>query len=289
MKKVIALSSSQIAVFHQCPQKWNYLCAQELGPPIPFTKPAPDKGTVIHAVLEKYYRLRFTDVGAAMKSISDKWEFEPSTDPKKESPVEAWNRRTPEEQTFLRSLMLQYAAVKSITGDFTPLTQESVELGFSSIIYEDDDWIFALEGRIDLLAADSQISERRKMVDHKAQVKAERLYLRRPQFQTYCLASKTSTLIVNYIRLHKEMQSRTFERDAITFSKSDMDYWRDYLVRAVFGKIARWEIEKDHGACGGAMDKYPCIFSDVCYEQDSEIAQRILAQRFVKVEGRRSW
>lgn len=284
MKTIISLNSSQIKQFLSCNMFWNLRSAQGLGTINETRKDALDWGTLVHYVLEHYYRARWKSDG--LEEATEAMKFRDKRVPKDDtlSINDIWNLY-PDKQEFLLTRMKQYLGMKAMMGrDWRPKYENAVELGFSTSIYEDDTFIFALEGRIDLLESEGAI------VDHKTQSRLSFLSLHRPQFYVYCLGAQTDRFIINYFMLTEKFESKwTFRVEGDTYRKSVLDYYRNYLITNVFAKIAQWKIEKNHGACAGVYDANECMYTSHCFEPSEEVAESILRHKFVKIQPRRSW
>jgi len=278
MKTIISLSQSQISEFLRCPQLWNLHTAQNWGKPEQDERYYLDEGTIVHAFLEHYYR-DSTPLGNIPSKftgeVKEIWRDFDVTDKYKERPAHLT-------KDFLFERIKLYVMGKMMRGDWRA-RENGVEVGFSTVIYEDDQFVFVIEGRIDLITTDNCI------VDHKTQSRWANLYMRKVQFVTYAMATGLSHVIANYIMLTKEVNAQTFRTDLVSFSKAELEYWKNYLIEWVFWKIARWEIWQNHGACGGTYDSWPCMFEKVCWEQNEEMRARILRHNFVKIEEHRSW
>src|SRR5215471_8255241 len=176
MKKLtLVLDSSQLSSYDECNRRWNYSSNMLIVPAQVDRKVVMDQGTLGHLYLEKYYESiingrtktqamqdMFTlDVDNIVCAVcknrvgqckGTEHEFKPLP-----------NTLTKAERMVVREKLELYCYTYIAKEDIIPQTSE---IGFSERIYEDDENLFVLEGRIDLLAkyAGSDI-----VVDHKFQ------------------------------------------------------------------------------------------------------------------------
>src|SRR6266446_5275257 len=150
-KYVLALDASQIKSFDgECQLMWAYLYRENLRL-VGADTSAMNKGTIIHFLLENFYKLLAKSVErreAAQASIEI---FQTNI---KERPEVSFGFDK-DLLNFLCQRFSQYVynyagrdLIPAINLDNNAI---AVELGFSKILYEDEDVLFLLEGRIDLL------------------------------------------------------------------------------------------------------------------------------------------
>lgn len=285
-KTIITLNSSQIKQFVTCPMAWNLRSAQSLGLHSEGRKPALDWGTLTHYVLEHFYRGRFE--GNGLIEATEAMKFRDKRIPKDDelSIAQIWDLY-PEKQEKLRERYMQYCMSKAMEPNhWKPKSSDHVEVGFTTVIYEDDQFIFVLEGRIDLLIA-TILGD--TVIDHKTQSRLEFLSLTKLQFPVYCLGAQCPNIIVNYVMLTDKFDKYTFRTDGTTYSKAQLDWYREWLVKEVFWKVAKWQIEKKLGSCSGTYDSQECMYKSYCWEPSEEMAERILRHKYVTIKTRRSW
>lgn len=163
-----------------------------------------------------------------------------------------------------------------------PHSPDHVEIGFSKKIYEDNERLYILEGRIDFMG---QIADNVPIgwADHKWQLRETSLYLKTIQFRNYAMILECPLGVVNYVRLAKKFEKgKTFERAIISFSKMEMNWWRDRvielfrrvevattggLIESNFPEKWQWYQENDslrhRSACSGKFG-YPCQYTPIC-------------------------
>jgi hypothetical protein len=258
----IALDSSQLSTYLKCNEKWNLSGRQHLRLSGAATGPL-DNGTVFHKLLELYYIERFTSnvYDSAQEALT---KFLASEEAKLvDEPT----------RLFLVSRFRDYIIFYS-QSDFQPLRIDgipSIELGFSSVFYEDNHRKFILEGKIDLLTS---YREDLSFVDHKTQGHAMQIYPYTPQFLTYAMVTKSKKAVINIIRLHKEVTKDTFIRVPITFADHQIERWKQTVMKVfveIYAVLIRAEatgqdpiFNQNQGECGGAFNSNPCPFTSLC-------------------------
>lgn len=303
-KIALVLDSTQISAFCECPRIWhygyikNYTIARA-----PKHKSRPIvMGVLAHRYLELYYKalangtsqtyaidhaLAFNhetvcecghtvkehqsvvfqgveESGCGVPSCDcDAYKHEPF--PLEAVDIELVRKR-------IREYVYRYS-----NGDFRPLSPESVELGFSHRLFESEDRIYILEGKIDVLGYLFQ--QQLGFVDHKSQLRQSDLYKKSIQFRNYALAADLRMGLINYIRFTKKADETTYHREIISFTKPELDWWAgrvikiydkiyDMLMKANAADNDFWqsdESEPNWSACSGKFG-YNCEFTDLCEE-----------------------
>jgi hypothetical protein len=152
-----------------------------------------------------------------------------------------------------------------------------VEVGFSHLLYEDDQRLYILEGRIDLIGSIAANCPD-GWADHKFQMRARDLYLKSIQFRNYSMVLEKAIGVVNYIRFTQKLEigrnvkNPTLKRDLISFSRAEMLWWKSECI-SMFSKVENYvnhegEYMERHsgrnwGACSGKFG-YPCDFTPLC-------------------------
>jgi hypothetical protein len=161
-----------------------------------------------------------------------------------------------------------------------------VEQGFSYELLNDRDYLFVLEGRIDLIGT---ISNQLIWMDHKFQGRRHDLYKKNIQFRNYSLATNLTMGIVNYIRLHKEVTKDTLQRDIVSFGPRERMLWREELIE-IYKHIAadRAYARKNRGACAGRFG-IPCEFTKICEESELVTIEAVKNTYYKKREEWKPW
>lgn len=278
---VLALDASQISQYLHCPRSWYFRYHKGLTR-AGLKRTALDKGSLVHQLCDLYYNLRAMNPGVpamvhgtAVINLIKNWK-------------NTFNL-SKEDTEFLCMRFFQYVATY-MAHDFIPVTKSglpSVELGFSKVLHEDENVLYVVEGRIDLIA---DFGGFRHFVDHKTQGQAKALYQYCPQFLTYAWATGLQRGMINYFGLQKEMTKDTFRRQAIFFPAWKLKEWERKMV-AVFDSI-RIDLENpdflpfnaatmNQQSCGGAFNSAPCMFTQLCETASSAMRQSMEAQNYV--------
>lgn len=294
-KKSLILDSTQIAEFLLCPRMWHYKYSMKLTSHFSKRVNVPmQQGSLGHKYLERYYKnlgSRITPHKAMSAAINE-------LNPEEESNGEI-TLQMPEIQQVKDSLW-NYFFCYQAAGDFEIEKPEQVELGFSEKIYEDDDKLFVLEGKIDLLRPIFR-GNQLGFADHKFQTRKHDLYRRNVQFKNYALVTKTAVAMVNYIRLTKKVDETTFDRQMLTFGPMDHEAWRGRLI-GIFNRVLNklevanvdplfWQTmgsEPNWAMCSGQYG-YECEFTNVCEETSPHAALVVLNSNFVTKQEWKPW
>lgn len=154
------------------------------------------------------------------------------------------------------------------SNDIIPDSPESVEVGFTHKLYEDDFVLYALEGRIDILGSLQGIP---LITDHKFQTRVHNLYQKSIQFRNYSLAARRPTVLINYIRLHKAVIEDTLVREVVSFNPMEAAAWKIEL-KGIYDRLAAEKLNLinygiplplNRAACKGQYG-YPCEFTKLC-------------------------
>lgn len=318
-KQTLNLDSSQIATFLDCPRKWYRSYIQRLthvsGPP----KEAMVMGTYGHALLDIYYKELARNGGDTYEAFKKAEPFEPELslhcrncdkvrgnhftknlycqEPYDfQDELKTFNPApfplTLESRKLVKKRFEQYTLQYSAVKDIIPTSPDHVEVGFTHLLYEDDYYLFTLEGRIDLLGTLQGVP---CIMDHKFQMRQNPLNSRAIQFKNYSLVTDIDMFVINYIRLTKEINQTTFQRQLTSFTKPFRELWRLQLI-AVFKRIARaikeseenpyyWltsDSEPHWSSCDGKYG-YTCEFIPLC-EEPTLVEQKIQNLYHIKEE-----
>lgn len=276
----LALDASQINEYLTCPRMWHYRYNRNLVRAGRKTK-ALDKGTIIHQLADLYYNLRSMDPSKPhLTHCSSVIELLKAQKIKLSL--------TKEELEFLAMRFFQYA-VRYSNGDIKPKTKHgvpAVEMGFSKILRDTPDYLYVVEGRIDLIGSYAGVE---MFMDHKTQAQAKDLYQFCPQFLTYAWATELNRGMINYIGLQAEMTEKTFRRQLINFPKWKVHEWERTMIN-VFDEI-RIDLETEkwletspyamnQHACGGAFNSSPCMFTQLCETANENLKESIIKQNY---------
>lgn len=254
MKQTVILDSTQISAFLECERIWQFAYRENLtltaaAPKIPMAQ-----GTYGHKLLELYYKAKASGCDTTAARLTA-LEFKlPEDFPFKQDSPEA---------QIVRKRFNEYIFTY-LKGDITPINSEAIELGFSHKLYEDEYYLFILEGKIDLIG---EIHGIKCFMDHKFQARRHDLYSKSVQFRNYALVTGYNTAVINYIRLTKEVTGETYQRSLASFTSHEMRCWKDALI-GIFRRVADSIYEQpkpNWSACSGKYN-YNCEFTSLCEE-----------------------
>jgi PD-(D/E)XK nuclease superfamily len=170
-----------------------------------------------------------------------------------------------------------------------PTKDPLIEKGFSYKLFENRDFLFVLEGRIDFMgtAPDGTVL----WMDHKFQFREHTLYSKSIQFRNYALATGLNLAVINYIRLHEKITKQTFVRQPLSFSSLEMRHWKEELI-GIYMRIAREVREgvflQNRQSCSGSWGR-PCQFTPLCEEYNPVIREAIRKRDFTTKKEWRPW
>lgn len=266
----LAVDSSQIVQFLQCEQSWQYSYQKNITHKYQLTE-AMDWGTIFHGMLERYYEalIQGKNWGEAQE-----WAFADLTSKRK------LFKLNDEDFVFIKTRFCQYA-MTYMQNDFIPLRSER---GFSIPIYESDDFYFVLEGRIDLIAM-TQDRETKLVLDTKTQEREYLYYPRSIQFKNYALATGLNHCVINYIRWHKDLKPKTFERQSVYFSNKYLMDWKQELI-SIFFKMAHaiitQQYKKNLATCQNAGWGKPCQYVELCDEKNLNVRNGLIQINYME-------
>ena len=309
-RQTLVLDSSQISTLLECEERWRLEQQEQL---IHINKSCPAEtnrpndpiaaGSLGHKYLEIYYRtLGMTSDQTESAKVA--LAFDPDAADGNDShsfPLDL-ELRAKVKKRFCDYLLVYAArdyAVKtarrsaigldengdlSDTFEYIPL----VEQGFSYKLFESPEYLFVLEGKIDLIA---EAGGQDLYVDHKFQFRERELYKKSIQFRNYALATGLDLGIINYIRMTKDIGPKTFVRQPISFSALERRLWKQQLIGIYIElakKIQRGELIQNFGACGGKFG-YECEFTPICEEWNPDTKRAVKARDFTKRKEWKPW
>ncbi len=292
-RQVLIADSTKITAFLECPEYYNLKHNQCLGTDTEVDEPIM-AGTFGHKLLDLYYSNLHLGIEKASEAAL---AFEP--------PAEF--NLSKELVSLIRERFNLYWMTYS-RNDIKPLTKrvhqitflvdyqdESrsgmypkdtypnialVEQGFSYSLLDTKEYLFVLEGKVDLIGEVS-----------KFQFRKRDLYNKSIQFRNYSLALDISMAVINYIRLHKAVEKDTLKRDLISFSPQERRKWKEELTET-FIKMARAKkqrfYERNRSSCPGQFG-YKCEYTPICDEIDPLVQVAIKENKYKKIEEWKPW
>ena len=280
-KKITTLNSTAIVHFLECPRKYNYASVQALAPKGVFSE-AMGKGEIFHHLICKYWQLKLEKHPKPFLAITEELR----------NKREEFAYISNEDLDFLRQRFFAYSIFWE-SDPARPLVMEgklAIEIGFSVKIYEDDENIFILEGRLDRIATQQGIDF---LLDHKTQSRKSTYHWRRPQFMNYILGAQIqgmpiNKLMVDYIGLQQTIGKDTFRRDMFQYPPSAIKEWHNYIIERIFKPVSLGKITfKERGSCEGTYS--PCTYNDLCDAPSDRAESELIELKFERREPHRSW
>lgn len=277
-KFTLALDASQINAFMECPSMWYFQFRMNLEP-VFWSHEALSKGTIVHGLLERYYKFR-----AASNSVEDSCKMAIENFQVDKAKLEV------DEETykFLITRFAQYCANYS-RSDYKPLKvgkKPLVETGFSVPLVDNANELFVLEGRIDLMVELPNVGP--AFMDHKTQSRTNELYGKSTQFRTYAMVTNSSHGVINYFGLQKTVNEKTFRRALLHFSTEERQWWRQELIKKFYEvayAVRSGYYEHRWSSCSGKYG-YPCQFTKICETRSEHLKNAIIQ---VEYKQRPEW
>lgn len=261
----LALDSTQIALFLECPEKWHLSWAQHLHKDNNYTKPL-DKGSLMHYLLEHYHRnffytKNFVTAQKYALDLSRNWM-------KTET-----HTLTKEDYQLVTTRFTQYLfywhkdSLETMSIDGQP----AVEMGFSLSLVDNKDFHFVLEGKIDRFAQTKNGME--MFVDYKTQGKKDNINKRRIQFKNYSLACGKSRGMIDIIGLQQDLKEGFLRRELTYFSPLELQRWKNEVI-TIFYQVANSILsntfQRNWASCDGKYG-YLCNYSELCECVDPQL------------------
>lgn len=287
-RKTLILDSTQISTYLECPVKHQLEFEENLAVSNEVSD-AITAGSYGHKLLEIYYTHKDQNLKKAV-------ELALAFDPGKEFPL------PPDKLQLVRDRFNLYW-MKYSNNDFKPLIRPTksiqiidgipkdtisqepfVEKGFSYELLNTSEYLFVLEGRIDLL---TQMSGYNIFVDHKFQFRERSLYPGTIQFKNYAMVTGCNIGIINYIRLHQAIGQKTFVRETCNFDSNTIRWWKEELID-IYVRIARSQREHNWDSCGGKFG-YHCPYVPICEVHKNPQLVKVEKSRFVTRKEWKPW
>lgn len=253
---ILKIDSSQIKTFLVCPQKWYYEYFLSIARRDRKRVSYFDTGSYLHGMLDIYYKnwVRMGHFDAAQYSINI---------------AKQSGSLTPEEVEFCQVRFSQYVTFWQ-ANEFIPAIiggRPQVELGFSKVLYESPQYLFILEGRIDL------ITNQGLFVDHKSQKRAYDHYKFDPQFISYAWAMNMKNGMINYIGTQDKLHEKSFRRMTLAFSSAQLKHWEERLKEIFFsmaGMIQTKKFNRNETECNY------CPYNTLCETIEPQILHQLI-------------
>lgn len=288
-KYTLTLDASQLNLYGKCNLAWAYVNRERLQL-TGADSDALSTGTLVHLILEAYYKAKLKYIGLDFKAHA-------------QAAIDAFDNHNLVRETKLDRNVVKL--VKDRFGEYVFHYQNNdlmpainneipgVEIGFSKVLYENDELIFIVEGKIDLLLSNV-------FVDHKSQSRTNYLYNFRPQMLTYAWATGFNGAMINYFGLQKNPTKDTFRRDTINIPNWMIARWERKMLK-IFYEISNIErycddneinenkFERNFSNCSGSFDSNPCQFAPLCETESDEMRENLKNFKYEKTELWTPW
>jgi hypothetical protein len=229
----IILDASQIEVFEHCPYKWYLGYKKHLTPVL--TNPALSSGTFYHEVLKYYYsqplqpsQTRSAAIGPSLAFAQDLIKATCVTEYLKELGVRSVDfPKVKKDPKFHYDRLKQYLISNMCEDDTSEVI--ACEQGFSSLLYEDGNRRYILEGMIDLISRERFTGL--TITDHKTQSRYYDKYEVNHQAMNYLSFTGANYFRYNYIGLQDNEGPNTFRRDIYKPRPGMIEQWRRDVLR----------------------------------------------------------
>ena len=305
--QTLILDSSQISQWSECSTEWSQRGLIQINKKDPTETFRPSDALAAGSLGHKYLEIYYTELAmsgdsalAARRTLS--FDLDEADKIEKYFPLDVTLR------TKVKQRVVDYFMMYGPGRDYKPAFKKKaiievhsgfpcdalvkdplVEKGFSYKLFENKQYLFVLEGRIDFIgeAQDGTLL----WMDHKFQFREHELYAKSIQFRNYSLATGLNLAVINYIRLHDKIQPKTFVRQPLSFSSLEMKHWKEELID-IYMQIARQVVvgnyPKNRNSCSGAWGK-PCQYVSLCEEYSLEIRAAIQKRDFTQRKEWKPW
>lgn len=291
-KLVVIADSTQINHFLECPRYHNYNDLERLEPlvmdkdgqlvAIEEPKEAIVCGTYGHKLLELYYESL-----ACNNKVQLSMDLALNYDPYKAcEDKQPFSLEKPTVE-LIKQRFREYVYTHHLN-DIVPANPEAIEVGFSTPIYETESRLFILEGRVDLIGS---LGGQPIIVDHKFQMRPHKLYKKSVQFRNYALATDHLLLMINYVRLTKGISKDTFHRDLASFSRQELEVWRQRLIQIYEQMVEAQhtnQYEQNWSSCSGKYSQ-ECPYTPLCEEWNKDIIEAKKRTMYWQKEAYKPW
>ncbi len=304
--QTLILDSSQISAWFECPTEWSLRGFVQIDKKNPSETLRPGAAMAMGSLGHKYLEIYYTQLAltndskyASIKAI----DFDPDIEDKEDSqyPLD------PALRLKVKQRFVDYVTMYA-SGDYRPAYKKIhqvgvrdgiltdtigrdplIEKGFSYKLFESSEYLFVLEGRIDFMgeAQDGTLL----WMDHKFQLREHLLYAKAVQFRNYALATGLNLAVINYVRLHDQIQKNTFVRQPLSFSSLEMRHWKQELTETyvtIAKQVASGAFPQNRNSCGGAWGR-PCMYTPLCEEYNSLTREAVRKRDFVARKEWRPW
>lgn len=271
MSKVnIVMDMSQYDMFLLCPQRFKNRYKLNLS--APHKNAALDRGTLIHIACEVYYE--------SLKSGA-KYDFAVNSAlmKMKEAFVTESSLNNDEADHLVDTMESYFDHWRVADQNFEIL---DVESPFLFLLHEDDEVKIYLAGKIDLVTRDNRYDK--LIYDHKSFSRSGPVNEMSNQFKNYCIATDTTTIVINRIGLQKSLKPHEkFLRIPVQYDHLIFESWKKNIVSNMMHYLT-CEAENYWPTNETSCDKYNrvCEYYEVCKSSGEEAKIFKLQTNFIQ-------
>jgi len=252
-------------------------------------KSAMDRGTVMHGLLERYYTFiwrKHDPVSSMNQAMGALIELKKQVH-LEDDDYKLITQRFIDYVVKYRTDQIQIATVDTPQGP-----KPALEVGFSVVLVDNENFYFVLEGRIDMITI---MSGNNVVWDHKAQGRRNLIYGHSVQCLNYTLVSNTNMFMHNYVRLHQKVQPDTYDRKLNFMSRRLQVRWKkkviDYFYKIAVSRMEGNFIDKDfpNPACSDIGYGKKCPFTTVCEEFDPGLRRALIQLHYMPRKAWEPW
>ena len=268
-KQTLILNSHSLSNFQQCEARHLFadkICLEPL-----ISKKVFDEGTMIHAWLRIYYY--------------NKKKFSISRNKCLANPIMWINGAKKHWGIEPNRAFELYRILISYQSNYKNETWQTIgtEVGFSKILYEDDQYLFIYEGKMDWLGYSGTD---KIVVDHKSRNGKYQIYEFNNQCRGYLWATGANKFVYNMITM---TNIPSFERIAYSFSDSQIETWKNDTIEW-YKRVAQANANKNFVRSWNCSSKYGvCEFHSLCENPEPERQLFTIKSTFKIGKIHRSW
>lgn len=273
MKTTIILNSHSLSDFQQC--EYRYLCTTLISLEPVVSKKSFDEGTFIHRWLRLYYYHKMRKSFNCDSLLRRKVLINPQL-----WQQVAFKNGIPGARAFEL-----FRVLSSYSHNYKNETWKTkgTEVGFSKVLYEDENYLFIYEGKIDWIGIADGFEA---IVDHKTRSGKYSIYEYNNQCIGYLWATGAKKFIYNFLTM---TNVPSFERAPFQFTDEQIEEWKHDTIKWYF-KVAKALESKEYLKSRQCSGKYGvCEFHSICETPRIEQQLFVIKSQFKQRPVHRSW